>query len=66
MKKSYIKPQLEVYMYSAEKGFAWSGIGLHKDYVLIEGNERETTRGSEELSEYTDNTGEYESGLWGF
>lgn len=66
MKKSYIKPQLEVYTYSAEQGFAWSGVALHKDYILIEGNDRDTRRASDEVSEYTDNEGEYETGMWSF
>jgi len=46
-----------------EKGFA-NTVALHKDYVLIEGNDRNTRRASEEITEFTDNEGEYTIGLW--
>ena len=68
MKKRYVKPTVEVFLYSPEKGFAHS-IALEnathdRDYVLIEGNDRTTKRASDELSEFTDNEGEYTIGLW--
>lgn len=63
MKRKYIKPQLEIYAYQAEKGFATT-VALYKDYILIEGNDRTTKRASDELSEFTDNEGEYTIGLW--
>lgn len=63
MKKQYIKPQLEIYLYSPEEGFATS-VALHKDYVLIEGNDRSTQRASEEVTEYTNAEGEFEIGEW--
>lgn len=65
MKKRYIKPQLEVYRYSPEEGYSTT-VALHKDYVLIEGNDRSTQRASEEVTEYTDNSGEFEIGEWDF
>lgn len=68
MKRRYIKPTLEVYLYSAEKGFAHS-IALenathNRDYVLIEGSDRSTMRASEEVTEYTDNAGQFTTGEW--
>jgi hypothetical protein len=63
MKKQYIKPVLEVYSYLPEKGYRVS-VALDKDYVLIEGNDRDGLRASEEVTEYTDVSGEYERGNW--
>lgn len=68
MKKRYLKPTVEVYLYSPEKGFATS-VALEnntrdRDYVLIEGNDRNSTRASEEVTEYTDRFGQYETGEW--
>jgi hypothetical protein len=68
MKKRYLKPTVEVYLYSPEKGFATS-VALEnntrdRDYVLIEGNDRNSTRASEEVTEYTDRYGQYETGEW--
>lgn len=63
MKKVYIKPQLEVFDYTTEEGFAQT-IALEKDYLLIEGNDGSTMRTSEEVTEWTDNSGEFETGLW--
>ena len=68
MKKRYLKPTVEVYLYSPEKGFATS-VALEnntrdRDYVLIEGNDRNTRRASEEITEFTDGEGEYTIGLW--
>lgn len=70
MKKQYLKPKLEIYLYSPEKGFAYS-IALEnathdRDYVLIEGSDRSTMRASEEVTEYTDNAGQYTTGEWEF
>ena len=62
MKKRYIKPLLETFKYQAEEGFATS-IALNKDYVLIQGDDHRTLRSAEEITEYTDNTGEYTT--WG-
>ncbi len=61
MKKRYIKPLLETFKYQAEEGFATS-IALNKDYVLIQGDDHRTLRSAEEITEYTDNTGEYTTG----
>ena len=63
MKKQYIKPALEVYRYMPEEGYKVS-IALDKDYVLIEGNDNDGLRASEEVTEYTDVNGEYERGNW--
>lgn len=63
MRRKYIKPQLETYLYRAEEGYATS-VALHKDYVLIEGDDRRTLRGAEEVTEITDNTGEWTTGEW--
>ena len=47
-----------------EKGYK-ATIALNKDYVLIEGeSDNRTLRASEEVTEYTDESGEYERGLW--
>lgn len=63
MKRNYSKPELEIYFYTAEEGFAHS-VRLYKDYVLIEGTDRSTLRAAEEVTEYTDNQGEYTTGEW--
>jgi len=59
----YIKPEVEVCEYRAERGFAFS-VALDRDYVLIEGEDRETLRASDEVTEYTDAGGSYNSGEW--
>ena len=68
MKKTYLKPLLEVYSYKAEKGYS-STLGLtrndrDRDYVLIEGNDRSSMRASEEVTEYTDEGGQFMTGEW--
>ena len=68
MKKTYLKPSVETYLYLAEKGFAVS-VALERntrdrDYVLIEGNDRSSMRASEEVTEYTDNGGQFMTGEW--
>lgn len=65
MKRTYLKPLIEVFVYGAEEGFATS-VALHKDYVLVagDGEDRSTLRASEEVTEYTDESGEYERGTW--
>lgn len=65
MKKKYIKPTVELFDYLPEQGFAWSQpVALHKDYVLIEGTDGSTLRAEDEVTEYTDENGEYEVGVW--
>jgi hypothetical protein len=64
MKKTYIKPSLEAYVYRPEQGFAKTPIYLYKDYALIEGDDQETLRSADEVTEYTDENGEYTTGLW--
>lgn len=63
MKRTYIKPALEVYRYGAERGYNVS-VGLHRDYVLIQGDDGQTLRASEEVTEYTDESGEFTTGVW--
>ena len=68
MKRRYITPVVEAYLYNAEKGFAHS-IALenathNRDYVLIEGSDRSTMRASEEVTEYTDQSGQFMTGEW--
>lgn len=63
MKKRYKRPALEVYTYSPEEGYATT-VALYKDYVLIEGSDRTTLRNADEVTEYTDNSGEWSTGEW--
>ncbi len=63
MKRIYVKPALEVYDYLAEEGYATT-VALHRDYVLIEGNDHSTTRASEEITDITDADGEYTASSW--
>lgn len=63
MKKRYIKPMLEDFSYFPEKGYATT-VALHKDYILIEGNDHSTLRATDEVSEYTDGSGEWSAGEW--
>jgi len=65
MKKQYIKPMIEVFRYMPEEGFAWSeAIALHKDYVLVEGDNRDILRSADEVTEYTDGGGQFTIGEW--
>lgn len=73
-KKKYTPPLIELFPYRPEEGYATS-IGLtnndvvplnEQDYVLVEGEDRGTNRAADEFTEYTDNSGQYESGLWTF
>ncbi len=63
MKRKYVSPALEVYSYLAEEGYATT-VALHKDYVLIEGNNQDVLRASEEFAEVTEEDGEYVGGGW--
>lgn len=63
MKKRYIKPAIETFLYEAEEGYKLT-VALDKDYVLIEGSDGNTLRASEEVTEYTNPDGEYEIGIW--
>lgn len=63
MKRKYIKPTVENYRYLPEEGYA-ATVALYKDYILIEGNDRTTLRAADEVSEYTDATGEWTTGEW--
>ncbi len=63
MKKRYIRPEIEIFQYAAEEGFAHS-VAKYRDYVLIEGNDRNTLRATEEVTEFTDDEGNYMTGEW--
>lgn len=63
MKRQYIKPEIEVFDYVAEEGFAISA-ALHRDAVLDEARDMNTMRASEEITEFTDAAGEYENDYW--
>ena len=63
MKKRYIRPEIEIFQYAAEEGFAHS-VAKYRDYVLIEGNDRNTMRATEEVTEFTDDDGNYMTGNW--
>lgn len=54
---------LEDFSYFPEKGYATT-VALHKDYILIEGNDHSTLRATDEVSEYTDGSGEWSAGEW--
>ncbi len=65
MKKTYITPTLELFEYLPEEGYSASQpVALHTDYVLIEGDDRESLMVSDEVTEYTED-GEYTTGEWG-
>ena len=66
MKKRYIKPELEVFSYLSEEGYATT-VALRNrttDYVLVEGTDRGSFLTADEVSEYTDAGGEYMAGDW--
>lgn len=65
MKKPYIKPELEVFCYMPEEGYsATLQVTLNKDYVLVEGDNRQSMRSADEVTEYTDQSGQFEIGGW--
>lgn len=63
MKRQYIKPEIEVFDYVTEEGFAIS-VGLRRDDVLEESRDFNTLRATEEITEFTDASGEYENDYW--
>lgn len=67
MKRTYIKPELELFCYLPEEGYATT-VALRnvttKDYVLIEGTDRQSMQTVDEVSEYTNESGEYTTGEW--
>ena len=63
-KKPYIKPIVELFEYRPEEGYSATQIGLRKDYVLVEGNDRETMRSADEVTEHRDENDEWSTGLW--
>ena len=66
MKRRYIKPDLELYNYMPEEGYATT-VALRdrtSDYVLVEGTDRRSLLTADEVTEITDNTGEYTTGEW--
>ena len=71
MKKPYIKPTLETFLYTPEEGYATTIAlndhtltGVTNDYVLIEGTDRRSLLTADEVTEYTDNDGQYTTGEW--
>lgn len=62
LKRTYIKPVLESYSYSPEKGYA-ATVAL-QDYILIEGSETRSMLASDEISEYTGTDGQWTTGEW--
>lgn len=68
MKRKYIKPTVENYLYRPEKGYAFSiareNVTHTRDYVLIEGSDRSSQMATEEVTEYTDYTGQFSTGEW--
>jgi hypothetical protein len=54
---------LEHYSYLPEEGYA-NSVALHTDYALIEGSDGSTLRASEEVTEVTDDGGEWMAGEW--
>ena len=65
MKRTYIKPQLEVYSYQAEDGYTVSvGLTRHRDYIIIQGTDRGDLRAADEVTEYTDESGEWDAVDW--
>ncbi|MBR1784461.1 MAG: hypothetical protein IJ760_03360 [Bacteroidales bacterium] len=65
MKRPYLRPRLEAYSYLPERGYEGSRVALHKDYVLIEGNDGTTLRSPENYVEYIED-GEFTTGEWDF
>ena len=63
MKRKYTTPSIEIRSYVVEAGFAVTLL-LESDNRLEWAGDHETMRSQEELSELTDNTGEYSAGYW--
>ena len=63
LKNKYIKPSIETYNYETEQGYS-ATVALHRDHVLVEGNDNSTTRSSEEITDVTDWSGEYTASEW--
>lgn len=64
MKKKYIKPIVETFGYAPETGYATTVALKDKDYILVEGIDRGSLLSAEEVSEYTDASGEWTTGEW--
>lgn len=62
-KAEYTKPSIETHTYKADQGYA-ATVALHRDHVLVEGNDNSTTRSSEEITDVTDWSGEYTASEW--
>lgn len=60
----YLAPIIEILEYQVEEGFATSGVTLQKDWRLDMDGDNSTLRTNEELTEYTDNQGEFITGSW--
>ena len=62
---------METFLYTPEEGYATTialndqvNTGVTNDYVLIEGTDRSSLLTADEVSEYTDNGGQYTTGEW--
>lgn len=60
----YIPPIIEIFEYCVEEGYATSGVTLYKDWRLDMDGDQSTLRTNEELTEYTDEQGEFITGAW--
>ena len=63
MKREYSTPIIKVRSYAVEAGFAVT-LALERDSRLEWAGDDETMRSHEELTELTDNSGEYTAGYW--
>ena len=65
MKRTYIPPRLEEYCYMPEEGYSVSvGLAQHRDYVIVQGTDRTDLRAADEVTEYTDASGEWYAVGW--
>lgn len=62
-KAEYTKPSIETHTYKADQGYS-ATVALHRDHVLVEGNDVSSTRTSEEITNITDSDGEYTASEW--
>ena len=68
MKRTYLKPLIEVYRYRPEAGFSASaGLDPDQDWLISNGEDNSLMHNKEVVTEYTDPTSnDYETGLWEF
>lgn len=61
--KAYERPLVEVFEYTVEEGFAQS-VAAENDWLLEYDGDMSTLRTGEELTEHTDNDGEFSTYSW--